>query len=117
MLKHALPPETVKSDVKGDHAHWKALVCFLETNLKAWGMEHHLEPTATPEEFNTHHENCKIVLRDCVSHHFKRKSAKTALEGTVSTQAKVMSWGQINECGTASDKQRMVPSLPETKRE
>ena len=63
MLKHALPPETVKSDVKGDHAHWKALVCFLETNLKAWGMEHHLEPTATPEEFRTIMKTARLFSR------------------------------------------------------
>ena len=86
MLKHALPPETVKSDVKGDHAHWKALVCFLETNLKAWGMEHHLEPTATQEEFRTHCENCKIVLQDRAQHCFtKEGGVEEALERTVST--------------------------------
>ena len=107
LCEHALPPGDA---VKGDHsAHWKSLFGFLEANLKAQGMKHCLEPTATQEEFRTHCENGKIVLQDCASCYFKRHSVKSALKRTVSTRAQVTSWGQINKKGASSDKQKNRP--------
>ena len=106
-MKHALPPG---SAAKANFAHWKSSFGFLETNLKARGMEHHLEPTTTPEEFNTHYENCKIVLQERAQHYFRKEGGvEEALERAVSTWARVMSWGQINQFGTASDKQKNGP--------
>ena len=112
-MKHALPPG---SAVKGDFAHWKSLFGFLETNLKARGMEHCLEPTATPEEFNTYYENCKIVLQERAQYYFiKEGGVEEALERAVSTWARVISWGQINQFGTESDKQKNGPKSARNK--
>ena len=73
-------------------------------------MEHYLEPTATPEEFGTHYENCKIVLQERDQCCFmKEGGVEEALERAVSTWACVTSWGQINQFGTASDKQKNGP--------
>ena len=104
--EHALPP----GSVRGNHCtHWKSLFGFLERNLSAWGMEHCLEPTATPEEFGTCHENCKIVLKERVSHFFEKEGGEEAFERAISTWAWMISWEQINEKGTASDKQNNEP--------
>ena len=81
--EHALPPETVRND---DSNHWKSLFGFWE-KLKAWGMEHSLEPTAASEEFRNHCDNCKIVLKDQVSCFCEKEGGGEALKRAVSTWA------------------------------
>ena len=104
MNKHALPPGKIKRNFS---TQWKCLFSkVLEEGLKARGMEHFLEPTATPEEFKVHCDNCKVVLSERVSHFCE---GGKGLQGTVSTWASRASWGQIVANGTASDEEKNPP--------
>ena len=88
--------------------HRKSLFVFVEDDLKEQGMEHTLPPTAKPEESKSHFENCKIVLKDRVLHHWN-EDGREALKRVVLTWARVVSWGEINEHGTPSDEDENGP--------
>ena len=65
--KEALPVGKIRGKFS---SHWRFLFSeVLEDGLKELGMEHFLEPTATPEQLKEHFENCKVVLEHKVSHH------------------------------------------------
>ena len=74
--------------------------------MKARGMESELPPTATPEQLKDCCEDCKVVLAERVSHFYDNGKG---LGSTVSTWASRASWGQINEKGTPSDKEKNGP--------
>ena len=64
--KHALPPGGIRRDFSTQWKHSFSKV--LEDGLKARRMESELPPTATPEQLKACFENCKVVLKERVSH-------------------------------------------------
>ena len=70
------------------------------------GMESKLPPTATPEQLKECFENCKVVLKEKVSHFC---DGGKGLKNKVTTWASKCSWGQIEANGTASDKAKLGP--------
>ena len=102
--KHALPPGRIRGIFS---SHWRFLFSeVLEEGLKARGMESELPPTATPEQLKGYFENCKIVLEDKVSYFY---DGGKGLGNAVLTWASKCSWGEINEHGTPSDKEKNGP--------
>ena len=102
--KEALPIGKIQGNFS---SHWRfSFSEVLEDGLKELGMESKLPPTATPEQLKEHFENCKVVLMDKVSHFC---DGGKGLGKAVSTWASKSSWGEINEHGTPSDKEKNGP--------
>ena len=64
--KEALPVGKIRGKFS---SHWRfSFSEVLEDGLKELGMESKLPPTATPEQLKDCCKNCKVVLRERVSH-------------------------------------------------